>query len=104
MQPRLSSTCYASWSPDLHLLLQVDIHIPTHPRLRDSDRLRCVFGNFSSDAFFDGGTLVTCSLPDPVEIPNTPEQQGSRGHAHKHTSLKIHTSVYAITHASVKLS
>ncbi|XP_051247884.1 plexin-B2 [Dicentrarchus labrax] len=56
---------------------QVDIHIPSHPRLRPSDRLQCVFGSFISDAVMAFGSqgLITCSLPDPVEIPPTPDQQ-----------------------------
>ncbi|XP_070847904.1 plexin-B2a [Chaetodon trifascialis] len=56
---------------------QVDIYIPTHPRLRPSDRLHCVFGSFVSDAVMasDSQGPITCSLPDPVEIPPTPDQQ-----------------------------
>uniref|UniRef100_H3CIC5 Plexin b2a, tandem duplicate 1 n=1 Tax=Tetraodon nigroviridis TaxID=99883 RepID=H3CIC5_TETNG len=54
---------------------EVDIVIPAHPRLRRTDRLQCWFGNTSSGALFDGQTLVTCSLPDPVEIPHTEGQQ-----------------------------
>ncbi|KAI3366565.1 hypothetical protein L3Q82_000488 [Scortum barcoo] len=56
---------------------QVDINIPTLPTLRSSDRLQCVFGSFVSDAvmLFNGQMLVTCSLPKPVEIPPTPDQQ-----------------------------
>lgn len=59
-------------------LPQVDILIPAHPRLRDSDRLQCVFGTFKTEAVmvFNGQGLVTCSLPDPVEIPPTPDPQG----------------------------
>ncbi|XP_068162621.1 plexin-B2-like [Antennarius striatus] len=56
---------------------QVDIHVPAHPRILPSDRLRCVFGSFSSEAVmvYDDQVLVTCSLPDPIEIPPTPDQQ-----------------------------
>lgn len=68
------ASCYTSIHP---LLLQVNIYIPAHPRLRKSDRLQCLFGDFVSDAIFDNNTLVTCSLPDPVEIPPTPDQQGN---------------------------
>ncbi|KAK5849386.1 hypothetical protein PBY51_009032 [Eleginops maclovinus] len=57
---------------------QVDIHIPALPTLRISDRLQCVFGSFSSNGVVileDGQLQVTCSLPDPVDIPATPPQQ-----------------------------
>ncbi|XP_069580096.1 plexin-B2-like [Brachyistius frenatus] len=56
---------------------QVDISIPRLPRLRPSDSLQCVFGTFVTAAVmvFDSQVRVTCSLPDPVEIPPTPEQQ-----------------------------
>ncbi|TWW64893.1 Plexin-B2 Precursor [Takifugu flavidus] len=54
---------------------QVDIIIPKHPGLGSSDKLYCVFENLTTEALFDGKTLVTCSLPDPVEIPPTPDQQ-----------------------------
>ncbi|XP_008303974.1 plexin-B2-like, partial [Stegastes partitus] len=57
---------------------QVDISVPTLPRLRPSDSLQCVFGDFRTGGTVmaeDGRVEVTCSLPDPVEIPPTPEQQ-----------------------------
>lgn len=57
------------------LCLQVDISIPALPALRPSDDLQCVFGSFFTGAVKHGGQ-VTCSLPDPVEIPATPDQQG----------------------------
>ncbi|XP_039891728.1 plexin-B2a [Simochromis diagramma] len=53
---------------------QVDISIPALPALRPSDDLQCVFGSFFTGAVKHGGQ-VTCSLPDPVEIPATPDQQ-----------------------------
>lgn len=60
------------------LLLQVVIDVPALPRLRPSDSLQCVFGSFvtSAIAVFDRQVQVTCSLPDTVEIPPTPDQQG----------------------------
>lgn len=60
------------------LLLQIDINIPTHPRLGSSDSLMCVFGNFTSNAVMVFGSqgLITCALPDPAEIPPTPDRQG----------------------------
>ncbi|KAM9846101.1 plexin-B2-like [Aulostomus maculatus] len=56
---------------------QVDIIIPSLPRLRPSDRLHCSFGLFTTVAvvLFDTQPRVTCSLPDPVEIPPTPNQK-----------------------------
>ncbi|XP_069375673.1 plexin-B2-like isoform X2 [Paralichthys olivaceus] len=56
---------------------QVDITIPTLPRLRESDILSCMFGSFVTRAVVSFGSRVqvTCSLPNPVEIPPTPEQQ-----------------------------
>ncbi|XP_036977054.1 plexin-B2a [Acanthopagrus latus] len=56
---------------------QIDINIPTHPRLGPSDSLMCVFGNFTSNAVMVPGSqgLITCSLPDPAEIPPTPDRQ-----------------------------
>lgn len=83
----LSSSCCSSNDPTSSpsTLLQVDIVIPKHPQLGGSEKLYCVFGNFSTEAFFDGKTLVTCSLPDPVEIPSTPDQQGNCTHPLKHT-------------------
>uniref|UniRef100_A0A8D3A8D2 Plexin b2a, tandem duplicate 1 n=1 Tax=Scophthalmus maximus TaxID=52904 RepID=A0A8D3A8D2_SCOMX len=56
---------------------QVVISIPALPRLRMSDTLHCVFDSFVSGAVMtvDSQVLVTCSLPNPGEIPPTPEQQ-----------------------------
>ncbi|KAF3705250.1 Plexin-B2 MM1 Precursor [Channa argus] len=56
---------------------QVDITIPSLPRLRPSDTVKCVFGSFSDGAVVDVSSQVrvTCSLPSPVEIPPTPDQQ-----------------------------
>uniref|UniRef100_A0A671Y0J3 Plexin b2a, tandem duplicate 1 n=1 Tax=Sparus aurata TaxID=8175 RepID=A0A671Y0J3_SPAAU len=56
---------------------QIDINIPTHPRLGSSDSLMCVFGNFTSNAVMVFGSqgLITCALPDPAEIPPTPDRQ-----------------------------
>ncbi|XP_057710527.1 plexin-B2a [Corythoichthys intestinalis] len=55
---------------------QVDISVPTLPRLRQSDQLRCLFGAWPSRAVALGSpAVVTCSLPDPAEIPPAPVQQ-----------------------------
>ncbi|KAM6984807.1 plexin-B2a [Aplochiton taeniatus] len=53
---------------------QVDIVVPALPRLASSDRLVCVFGEIRRPAVMSG-SLVTCSLPDPYDIPYTPDQQ-----------------------------
>ncbi|KAM9704713.1 plexin-B2-like isoform 1-T3 [Menidia menidia] len=56
---------------------QVDISIPSLPRLQEQDKLLCVFGHFSTDAVMHarGPLLVTCSLPPTAQIPPTPRQQ-----------------------------
>ncbi|KAG7496795.1 plexin-B2-like [Solea senegalensis] len=56
---------------------QVDISVPSLPRLRSTDSLMCVFGSFISGAVMnvDSQVLVTCSLPNPGQIPPTPDQQ-----------------------------
>ncbi|XP_061570338.1 plexin-B2-like [Cololabis saira] len=56
---------------------QVDISIPTLPRLREHDSLLCIFDSFTTNAVVAIGSQVrlTCSLPDPVDIPPTPDQQ-----------------------------
>ncbi|KAM3858765.1 plexin-B2-like [Diretmus argenteus] len=54
---------------------QVDISVPSLPRLRPSDRLLCVFGSVRSGAVMSMDSQVTCSLPDPVDIPRTPDHR-----------------------------
>ncbi|XP_041833898.1 plexin-B2a [Melanotaenia boesemani] len=56
---------------------QVQISVPSLPRLMEHDKLLCVFGSFVTDAVIISTTTVqvTCSLPDPTEIPPTPDQQ-----------------------------
>ncbi|XP_043964125.1 plexin-B2-like isoform X2 [Gambusia affinis] len=56
---------------------QVDIRVPSLPRLRNSDQLHCVFNSVKSDAVAreDDPTVVVCSLPDPGKIPPTAAQQ-----------------------------
>ncbi|KAM6962226.1 plexin-B2a [Tautogolabrus adspersus] len=55
----------------------VDITIPTLPRLRQSDKLQCKFGTKTYDAVIDihSQTQVTCSLPQPGDIPTTQDEQ-----------------------------
>uniref|UniRef100_A0A7N8WT97 Plexin b2a, tandem duplicate 1 n=1 Tax=Mastacembelus armatus TaxID=205130 RepID=A0A7N8WT97_9TELE len=54
---------------------QVDISVPTLPSLRPSDQLFCVFGSVVNGAAVVESRRVTCSLPNPVDIPPTPEEQ-----------------------------
>ncbi|CAK6970697.1 plexin-B2a, partial [Scomber scombrus] len=57
---------------------QVDIYIPSLPTLSRSDKMQCVFGSITNTAvipFDSTKKKVTCSLPNPVEIPPTPDQQ-----------------------------
>ncbi|CAL1568366.1 unnamed protein product [Knipowitschia caucasica] len=55
---------------------QVDIIIPSLPRLRSNDSLHCVFNGHPSEAAMDSySKVVTCALPEPANIPSTPEQQ-----------------------------
>ncbi|XP_022605510.1 plexin-B2-like [Seriola dumerili] len=56
---------------------QVVISVPTLPRLRPSDSLQCVFDTYVTGAVMNFGdpVQVTCSLPNPGEIPPTPDQQ-----------------------------
>ncbi|XP_019753237.1 plexin-B2a isoform X2 [Hippocampus comes] len=59
-----------------HKTQQVDISIPALPRLRQSDQLHCLFDGSPTLAVAVGSpAVVTCSLPDPTEIPATPMQQ-----------------------------
>uniref|UniRef100_A0A667Z9M8 Plexin b2a, tandem duplicate 1 n=1 Tax=Myripristis murdjan TaxID=586833 RepID=A0A667Z9M8_9TELE len=55
---------------------QVEISVPALPSLRPSDSLVCVFGTFRSQAVTMHDTQVICALPDPVDIPPTPDEQG----------------------------
>lgn len=55
---------------------QVDIIIPSLPTLRSNDTLHCVFDLYTSEAAVDSySKVVTCSLPEPANIPPTPELQ-----------------------------
>lgn len=81
------------WSPNQHCVeiqafdppnlsckktQQVYINIPALPTLKSSDRLKCQFDSFVSGAVVvieDSQVQVTCSLPDPSQIPPTPNQQ-----------------------------
>ncbi|XP_037098477.1 plexin-B2a isoform X1 [Syngnathus acus] len=59
-----------------HKTQQVDISVPALPRLRQSDGLRCLFnGSLSGGVVMGSPAVVICSLPDPADIPPTPEHQ-----------------------------
>ncbi|XP_060931676.1 plexin-B2-like [Limanda limanda] len=54
---------------------QVLISIPSLPRLSQNDTLKCWFGDFYTAAVMSFSPVqVKCSLPNPGEIPPTPEQ------------------------------
>ncbi|KAG7455798.1 hypothetical protein MATL_G00244860 [Megalops atlanticus] len=53
---------------------RVEISVPSLPSIRESDRLQCWFGRFSSQAEVEG-SKVTCNLPDLESIPTTPDKQ-----------------------------
>ncbi|KAJ8007378.1 hypothetical protein DPEC_G00116890 [Dallia pectoralis] len=53
---------------------QVEIDIPTLPRIAISDVVECMFPSHRDKAVVTD-KKVTCSLPDPVDIPPTPDKQ-----------------------------
>lgn len=57
------------------LNLQVMINIPSLPSINSPDRLKCVFGDYTSTATMED-TQVICQLPTSEYIPPTPETQG----------------------------
>ncbi|KAJ8393354.1 hypothetical protein AAFF_G00060760 [Aldrovandia affinis] len=54
---------------------QVEINVPSLPVIKEDNRLHCKFGSsFTSNAVMEG-SVITCSLPEPAQIPLTPEKQ-----------------------------
>uniref|UniRef100_A0A673XLY6 Plexin b2a n=1 Tax=Salmo trutta TaxID=8032 RepID=A0A673XLY6_SALTR len=53
---------------------QVVIDIPSLPKIGPSDIIECRFGSNTSEAVVMD-QKVTCALPDPVNIPSTPDKQ-----------------------------
>ncbi|XP_029617674.1 plexin-B2 [Salmo trutta] len=53
---------------------QVVIDIPSLPKIGPSDIIECRFGSNTSEAVVID-QKVTCALPDPVNIPSTPDKQ-----------------------------
>ncbi|KAJ3597049.1 hypothetical protein NHX12_003449, partial [Muraenolepis orangiensis] len=67
-----------SFSPpnlSCHKTQKVEINIPSLPVISAADRLLCVFHHFHSEGSRSETGQVTCSLPDPANIPATPQDQ-----------------------------
>uniref|UniRef100_A0A8K9WVP0 Sema domain-containing protein n=1 Tax=Oncorhynchus mykiss TaxID=8022 RepID=A0A8K9WVP0_ONCMY len=54
---------------------QVEIYIPSLPKIGPSDIIKCRFGSDTSEAVVMDQKVI-CALPDPVNIPSTPDKQG----------------------------
>lgn len=54
--------------------MQVKINVSPLPSVVTNE-LKCVFGDFESKAEMNNRQVV-CALPNPVDIPPTPEMQG----------------------------
>lgn len=75
---RLSPSLSLSLTPQRALCfspVQVVIDIPSLPKIGPSDIIECRFGSNTSEAVVMD-QKVTCALPDPVNIPSTPDKQG----------------------------
>ncbi|XP_019898522.3 plexin-B2 [Esox lucius] len=53
---------------------QVEIDVPTLPQIESSDIVKCEFDSNLNIAVVKD-KKITCSLPDPVDIPPTPDKQ-----------------------------
>ncbi|KAM9375774.1 plexin-B2b isoform 1-T3 [Pholidichthys leucotaenia] len=53
----------------------VRINVPSLPTLGHSDRLQCKIESFQSEGFMSDSGQVSCALPHPSVIPQTPEDQ-----------------------------
>uniref|UniRef100_A0A8C9U8X8 Sema domain-containing protein n=1 Tax=Scleropages formosus TaxID=113540 RepID=A0A8C9U8X8_SCLFO len=56
---------------------KVDINVASLPSIGGDDSLKCIFGNFESEAKM-GDSKVTCDLPKVTEIPVTPKNKGDQ--------------------------
>lgn len=56
--------------------VQVKINIPSLPAIGLSDRLHCTVKSFQSEGTMSDSGQVSCNLPSPSLIPQTPEDQG----------------------------
>ncbi|XP_019934621.2 plexin-B2b [Paralichthys olivaceus] len=54
---------------------KVKINIPSLPTIGLSDRLRCTIESFKSEGSMSDTGQVSCNLPEPSHIPQTPEGQ-----------------------------
>uniref|UniRef100_A0A3P8VPT2 Plexin b2b n=1 Tax=Cynoglossus semilaevis TaxID=244447 RepID=A0A3P8VPT2_CYNSE len=54
---------------------KVRINIPSLPPIGGSDRLQCIIKSFKSEGTMVDSGQVSCSLPQPSQIPQTPEGQ-----------------------------
>ncbi|XP_014842933.1 PREDICTED: plexin-B2 [Poecilia mexicana] len=55
---------------------KIQINIQGLPSIGSSDRLKCNVGSFQSEGTMSSGTAqVSCHLPQPSDIPKTPENQ-----------------------------
>lgn len=58
------------------LSVQVQINIPSLPAVGPSDRLQCKIGWFQREGTMFATNQVSCDLPQPSLIPQTPADQG----------------------------
>lgn len=56
--------------------LQVKINIPSLPAIGNSDRLHCTVASYRSEGKMSDSGQVSCELPEPSLIPQTPDDQG----------------------------
>ncbi|KAM7414940.1 hypothetical protein PAMA_019658 [Pampus argenteus] len=54
---------------------KVKINIPSLPNIGPSDRLHCLIESFRSEGIMSEPSQVSCDLPHPSRIPQTPENQ-----------------------------
>lgn len=55
---------------------QVKINIPSLPAIGNSDRLHCTVASYRSEGKMSDSGQVSCELPEPSLIPQTPDDQG----------------------------
>ncbi|XP_061085199.1 plexin-B2-like [Conger conger] len=53
---------------------EVVLSVPLLPNVPEPDRLQCRFGDAKSQGLMNGSE-ISCSLPDPSQIPRTPDKQ-----------------------------
>lgn len=60
----------------VNVSVQVKINIPSLPAIGASDRLHCTMETFRSEGTMSESSQVSCDLPQPSLIPQTPEDKG----------------------------